>query len=242
MSIFKKRLPRKTKIQIFLISVAILIILALLAWDIIAKGPLTSLLSDRERLTKLVKNAGIFAPLLYILLQITQTIAAPIPGQLVGTIGGLLFGWWGILWTVIGSAIGFFIVFVLTRKFGRPLIEKLVKKEHLDKFDFIAGKKAPIILFSIFVLPGFPDDIVCYVAGLTDIPIKQLMAMIVIGRLPAVVVTNIFGDSLGKQNFAVIATVIIVSIIMIALAAIFNKKIIEFFKKLNQEENDKNGN
>lgn len=242
MSIFKKRLPRKAKIQIFLISVAILIILALLAWDIIAKGPLTSLLSDRERLTTIVKNAGIFGPLLYMLLQIIQTIAAPIPGQLVGTIGGLLFGWWGILWTVIGSAIGFFIVFVLTRKFGRPLIEKLVKKEHLDKFDFIAGKKAPIILFSIFVLPGFPDDIVCYVAGLTDIPIKQLMAMIVIGRLPAVVVTNIFGDSLGKQNFAVIATVIIISIIMIALAAIFNKKIIEFFKKLNQEENDKNGN
>ena len=244
MSIFKKRLPKKTKIQIALLSFVILAFCAWLIWDVTTKGPLTSLLSDREKLTNLVKNAGIFGPLLYIVLQITQTIAAPIPGQFVGAIGGLLFGWWGILWTVIGSAIGFFIVFTLARKFGRPLIEKLVRKEHLDKFDFIAGKKAPLILFSIFVLPGFPDDIVCYVAGFTEIPIKQLMAMIVVGRLPAVVVTNIFGDSLGHQNFAVVAGVIIASVVMIALAAIFNKKIIAFFQKLSKEDQKevKNGN
>ena len=237
-SIFKKRISKKAKLQIIATIVAFVAVITLIIIDIANSGPLTSLLTNREKATELIKSFGPLAPIGYIVLQILQTVVAPIPGQVVGILGGLIFGWWGVLWTVIGSAIGFFLVFSVSRKFGRSMVEKLVKKEYLDKFDFIAGKKAPLILFIIFVLPGFPDDVVCYLAGLTEIPIKQLMTMIVIGRLPAVVMSNIFGDSLGHGNTTAMIWMVAISAVMIGAAAIFNKQIIAFFKKLNRAESE----
>lgn len=233
MSIFKQRLDRKTKIQIIAICTFFAIGIVALVVDIVFHGPLTTLLSDKERIVNSVRDFGFFAPLLYILLQILQTVAAPIPGQVVGTVGGYLFGWWGVIWTIIGSAIGFFIVFNISRKFGRKLVEKLVKKEELDKFDFIAGKHAPLILFIIFLLPGFPDDTVCYLAGLTDIPIKSLMFMIVIGRIPAVIMTNVFGASLGEENPLPIYIIVAFLALMLVLAVTYREKITSYLKKLS---------
>lgn len=230
MTFLKQKIPKSTKLQILLISLAFLLAIIAVAADVAFKGPLTSLLSDRQKITEIIQKFGIFAPLCYMLLQATQTVIAPIPGQVTGLVGGYLFGWWGILWTVIGSAFGFFIVFTLARRFGRPLVEKIIKKEHLDRFDFIAGKKAPIILFIIFLLPGFPDDVVCYVAGLTEIPIKQLMAMIIIGRLPAVIMTNIFGDSIGNGDFLPLLIITILTALLLSLALIFKKPLMNYFK------------
>lgn len=230
MTFLKQKIPKSTKLQILLISLAFLLAIIAVAADVAFKGPLTSLLSDRQKITEIIQKFGIFAPLCYMLLQATQTVIAPIPGQVTGLVGGYLFGWWGILWTVIGSAFGFFIVFTLARRFGRPLVEKIIKKEHLDRFDFIAGKKAPIILFIIFLLPGFPDDVVCYVAGLTEIPIKQLMAMIIIGRLPAVIMTNIFGDSIGNGDFLPLFIITILTALLLSLALIFKKPLMNYFK------------
>lgn len=235
MTIFKQRLSRQTKLKLIVSFVAIALLIIALFADIAFKGPLTTFLSDRQKITTAIQSFGIFAPLVYILLQATQTVIAPIPGQVTGFVGGFLFGWWGILWTVIGSAIGFFIVFSLSRKFGRPLIEKIIKKEHLDRFDFVAGKKAPLILFLIFLLPGFPDDIVCYVAGLTEVPIKQLMLLIVLGRLPSVIMTNIFGDSVGNGDFLPLFIISTIAAILLATAAIFHKPLMQYFRSLKDQ-------
>lgn len=235
MTIFKQRLSRQTKLKLIVSFVAIALLIIALFADIAFKGPLTTFLSDRQKITTTIQSFGIFAPLVYILLQATQTVIAPIPGQVTGFVGGFLFGWWGILWTVIGSAIGFFIVFSLSRKFGRPLIEKIIKKEHLDRFDFVAGKKAPLILFLIFLLPGFPDDIVCYVAGLTEVPIKQLMLLIVLGRLPSVIMTNIFGDSVGNGDFLPLFIISTIAAILLATAAIFHKPLMQYFRSLKDQ-------
>ena len=77
-----------------------------LVLDIIFNGPLTRFLSNRDQVVLAVQSFGFFAPLIYVILQIVQTVAAPIPGQVVGSVGGFLFGPWGILWTLIGSLIG----------------------------------------------------------------------------------------------------------------------------------------
>ncbi|MBR3180546.1 TVP38/TMEM64 family protein, partial [Candidatus Saccharibacteria bacterium] len=84
-------------------------------------------LMNSETIIQFVQSAGPLGPLAYILVQILQTIIAPIPGNLVGTVGGFLFGVWGILWTTIGSAIGVLIVFILAKKYGRRIILKLLR-------------------------------------------------------------------------------------------------------------------
>lgn len=231
--IFKQRISKKTKLQLIGLGLVVLLLISYLVFDIASSGPLTSLLSNKERIVNLVNSLGFFGPLLYILLQILQTVAAPIPGQVVGTVGGFIFGWWGVLWTVIGSAIGFFIVFTLSRRFGRPLVEKIVKKDMLDKFDFIAGERAPFILFIIFLLPGLPDDIVCYVAGLTEVPIKKLMVMIVLGRLPAVIMTNYIGAGLGEENLTPVIIATVLTVIFLALIYSQKNRIMKYLSGQN---------
>ncbi|MBR3264094.1 TVP38/TMEM64 family protein [Candidatus Saccharibacteria bacterium] len=215
--IFKKRISKKTKVEIALVVLAIVAIGAYLVWDIITGGPLTQLFNNREELIEIVQKLGPLGPIAYMGLQILQTVVAPIPGNVVGAIGGLLFGWWGVLWTTIGATIGAALVFWVSRRFGRKLVEKLVKKESLDKFDFVIGKRASIILFLIFLIPGLPDDIVCYVAGLTDVPIKKLIIIFALGRLPAVVSNNIIGAGLSQGNVGLVITLVVVGVIIFGI-------------------------
>lgn len=230
-SIFKQHISRKTKIKIALLSLAIAAFLIYLILDVALGGPLMSLLSNRDELVAAVEGFGPFGPLLYIILQVTQTVVAPIPGQIVGSVGGFLFGPWGILWTTIGSLIGYWIVFVLARHYGRPLLEKIFKKSVISKFDFIlSAKSASLILFAIFLLPGFPDDVVCYVAGLTSLPIPQLMAIVTLGRLPTIIMTNFVGAGIS-DNFGLVAAISVITVIFLGLVIWKREKIINLLKR-----------
>ncbi len=227
----KKRISRRTLIKLAVATLLVVIILGYLAWDIIAGGPLMTLLTNREQLIEAVNSWGPFAPILYILLQVLQTVAAPIPGQIVGGIGGFIFGPWGILWTTIGTLIGCWIVFKIARRFGRPLLEKLFKKSAIEKFDFIINaKSASLILFAIFLLPGFPDDIVCYIAGLTNLSIKRLMAIVALGRFPVIVLTNYIGAEVGT-NFVMVVLVALLAVVILAIGIWQRERIMSFLKR-----------
>lgn len=181
-------------------------------------GSIESFFSDTDAIISFVQSLGPLGPLSYILLQIFQTVVAPIPGNLVGSIGGFLFGWWGVLWTTIGACIGAIIVFWISRKVGRRIIEKFIKKPTLDKFDFLLrGNRAPLLIFLIYLIPGLPDDTVCYIAGLTKVPIKTLVVLFVIGRLPAVVVNNYIGMGLGDGNFTLVFILVAISAVLVLL-------------------------
>ena len=157
----KPHITSRTWFKVALTTVIIVALIGYLAWDIAFHGPLVQLWTSKDLLLDRIRSCGPLAPLAYILLQSIQTVVAPIPGQVVGSIGGLLFGWWGILWTLIGSTIGYLIVLLISKRFGRPLLEKIFKKSAISKFDFIlSSRSSALILFAIFLLPGFPDHIV----------------------------------------------------------------------------------
>lgn len=226
----KSKISRKTIIKAIILGLVIIAVIGYLAWDVIAKGPLMQLLSNRDKLVGIMESMGPWAPLLYMALQIVQVVVAPIPGQIVGGVGGFLFGHWGILWTTIGSIIGFWLVFCIARKFGRPLIEKIFKKPAVDKFDFIINAKgAALIIFAIFLLPGFPDDLICYIAGLTRLPMRKLLLISILGRFPAIVLTNYIGMGISG-NIGLVVVLSLVAVAVIGLAAWKRETIMSFLK------------
>lgn len=215
----RQKIAKKTKVKIALTAILALAVIIYIGWDVIFGGPLTQFISNREQLIESVNRLGVFGPFFYIIVQTIQIVVAPIPGQVVGSVGGFLFGGWGILWTTIGSVFGYYIVIKIARRFGRPLIEKIFKKSAVDKFDFILnGQGTALILFAIFLLPGFPDDMVCYMAGLTNLSTKKLMIIILLGRFPTIVLTNYFGAGIGGDNLAMLAGVAVISVLVIGLA------------------------
>ena len=51
------------------------------------------------------------------------------------------------------------------------------------------------------MLPGTPKDLLCYFAGLTDMPFSLWLMICSLGRLPSIVTSTIGGSALGSQNY-----------------------------------------
>lgn len=218
--VFNAKLSRKGKIQLVATILAIVALIALGVWSFNSHGviyDIATFIVDQEAVEAWITSMGIWGPLAFILLQIAQTVISPIPGNIVGFVGGLLFGWWGVLLSTVGSTIGYAIVLVLVRRFGRDLVEKLISKELLDKFDYLASEKGLAIFFLIFLIPALPDDVVMCIAGLTKIPIRQLLFMAAVGRFPSVVVTNQLGNSIGSNEIGHAIALAIFSLIIVGL-------------------------
>lgn len=237
--IARKHLSRSTKINLAVTIIVAAAIVLYLIFDIVFHGPLMSLLMNRDQLVRSVESWGAFAPILYMLLQIAQTVVAPIPGQVVGSVGGFLFGAWGIIWTTIGTLIGCYIVFRLARRFGRPLIEKIFKKSVIEQFDFILNSKSTsLILFAIFLLPGFPDDLVCYLAGMTRLSIRRLMVILFLGKLPTIILTNFLGAGLS-DNLGLVAGLSVVMVMLLGIAVWKRDLIMRILKGEHRKERKK---
>ena len=150
-------------------------------------GSIAGVFAEREQLVAQVRAAGVWGPLVLIGLVIAQTIAAPIPGQALNFVGGLLFGFWqGTFYSWLGSTAGSALAMTLARVAGRPLAARLVDAARLDRLDrFVAGRGLLFFLV-VFLIPGLPDDLMCFAAGLTSLPLPALIAASALGRVPGI--------------------------------------------------------
>jgi uncharacterized membrane protein YdjX (TVP38/TMEM64 family) len=74
----------------------------------------------------------------------------------------------------------------LARVAGRPLAARLVDAARLDRLDrFVAGRGLLFFLV-VFLIPGLPDDLMCFAAGLTSLPLPALIAASALGRVPGI--------------------------------------------------------
>jgi uncharacterized membrane protein YdjX (TVP38/TMEM64 family) len=173
-----------------------LILAAVLLVAAVAFGwaPLREVLSDPERLRADVIGLGWWGPLALIGLQVAQVLIAPLPGQVLGLVGGYVYGpWLGTLINMAGTLLGSGLAMALARRFGRPLVQRFVSPPWLDRLDGLAVKRGAAVFFFIFLLPFLPDDAACFVAGLSPLPLKELLLLAAIGRLPGVFIPNWLG-------------------------------------------------
>ena len=147
--------------------------------------PFFSAMGDPKQVERWILDAGAWGPAMFILLQIAQMLVAPLPGQIMALIGGYLFGSWiGLLYTMIGVMMGSALIFALARKLGRPFVRRFVRPDLLREFDHLTREKGAFVFFLMYLLPGFPDDILSFIAGFTLIPVRRLLLISLVGRLP----------------------------------------------------------
>jgi uncharacterized membrane protein YdjX (TVP38/TMEM64 family) len=158
-------------------------------------------LTDVEAARAYVRGFGVWAPLAVIVLQALQIVLAPIPGQVLGAVAGYLFGpWWGTLYNMIGITVGSTAAFWLSRRFGRAYVERMVADDALATFDAFVERRGLASLFVLFLIPGLPDDALCFLGGLTPIPIRKLVVVAIVGRTPAFFLVNVLGDRVAAGD------------------------------------------
>jgi len=211
------------------VSVAVVVV-GLLA---LAAIPLVSFFNEPERVSAFIENAGPWGPFVFILIQIGQVFAAPIPGQVTGFIGGYLFGIAaGTAYATIGGTIGCSLVFVLSRRLGRPFVQRFVRSSILERFDFITSSHGAAVLFVIFLVPIFPDDLICYLAGLTRIPLRRLIVVALVGCIPGYAVFSATGAGVAGSNVVLVGILLGVAVTAVAVAFWQRKRIFIILQRL----------
>jgi uncharacterized membrane protein YdjX (TVP38/TMEM64 family) len=150
----------------------------------------TAILSSPEPLRAWVQGLGPWAPLVFFLAEAAQVIAAPLPGSVLPPAGALAFGPWPALGlSVAGTAAGSMVVFGLARRWGRPLAERLVPAETIDRYTAVVAAGGGVGLGLVFLVPVLPGDAVCAVAGLSRLSLARFLVCSTLGRLPVTVLT-----------------------------------------------------
>lgn len=137
-----------------------------------------------EDLREFILHYGVFAIPIFLLLQILQVVILPIPGIVAIGAGVALFGaFWGGVYSFIGITLGSLIAFFIGRKFGYKAASWLVGEKTLNKAVSSVSGKDKVVLTVMFILPFFPDDVLCFVAGLSSMSKVYFFVMIIITRI-----------------------------------------------------------
>src|SRR5688500_11163165 len=101
-----------------------------------------------EGLRQLVEGYGLLAPLAFFLAEAAQVVCSPLPGGLLPPVGALAFGPWAALaLSLSGCALGTAAVFGLARRCGRPLVQRLVKAETIERYAAVLAARGGLWLF-----------------------------------------------------------------------------------------------
>ena len=198
-----------------------------------------------EDLRNYVSGFGGYAVFIFIAIQFLQVVVLPIPGFITVSVGVLLFGAFrGSVYSVIGIVSASIVAFFVGRVFGYKVAGWLVGKENLDKgLELVKGKDKVILTF-MFLFPFFPDDVLCFVAGLSSMSVPYYIVMITITRIINIVVSaySVNGSIIPYNTWWGILLWIAVFILVAALCYVIYKhgdKIENFFKnKFSKRKNN----
>ncbi len=187
--------------------------------------------TDRALLTHVITEHRTNAAFIFIGLQILQVIAAPLPGEVTGFVGGVFFGTArGIIYSSVGLAIGSWLAFVLARLAGRPLVERIVRAETIKRYDYVMEHRGMFLAFLMFLIPGFPKDILCYILGLGHMGHRHFLIVSTTGRLLGTVLLTLEGEFFRNRRYAAFFTVLGISIVFILLVMVYRANIERWFR------------
>lgn len=145
-----------------------------------------------------IQSFGKLAVLAYIIAYALNTISIMPPIAALSLTAGLAFGAvWGALYLMMAAMIGTTATFLISRYFGRALIEKMLKGKFNDLDEKLAKNGFMTILF-FRVIPLVPYEVLNYAGGLSRIKFKDYFFATFLGLIPGIIVSAFFGGSLGE--------------------------------------------
>lgn len=140
-----------------------------------------------------IQSFGKLAVLAYIIAYSLNTVSIMPPIAAFSLTAGLAFGAvWGALYLMMGAMIGTTATFMISRYFGRNLIEKMLKGKFKDLDEKLAKNGFLTILF-FRVVPLVPYEVLNYAGGLSRIKFKDYFFATFLGLIPGVIISAFFG-------------------------------------------------
>ena len=149
-----------------------------------------------EQMGEYIARSAPWSHLTYFAVQLLSVVVAPIPSNITAAAGAFLFGLWpSFLLTWGAVALGSAVVFALARLLGQKFVGRFVSEKLSEKYLDVIRRKRDVFLLLVFLFPFFPDDILCILAGLTDISFKRFFLLVVIARPWGLLVACMVGSA-----------------------------------------------
>ncbi|MDD4003150.1 MAG: VTT domain-containing protein [Clostridia bacterium] len=242
------------KISLFRLMVTIItlaVFFSVLFWIFDISG-LWENVSTVANLKKFINDKGVYSGLVFVLIQFLQVVAVPLPGVITVGAGNILFGaFWGGILSFIGIILGTVTAFLIGRKFGYKLVVWIAGEETVNKWLEKLKNRDKVMFTMIFLLPFFPDDLLCFVAGLTSMSLLFFTCMAIVTRIITITATSVFAEFLKylllTQSLIgyVLLLLIAISLLVIFILTLkygeklqtyLESKYHQIFKKKNKEE------
>lgn len=216
---------KKIKITLsrLLVTINVLSIIIISVYTLLANNNLLMIFQSVQSFKEFILSTGPFGMIVYVLIQTLQVMFVPIPSLIILLSGVLIYGplTTSIL-SIIGVLIGSLSSFILGKTFGFKLVSWVVGRKNALKYASVLNKRGKFFLVIAFLLPLFPDDMLCLVAGMTTMEFKDFAIIASITRPIGVICMCYFGGGYiipfsgwGLYVWAVLLVLIIVSVIMV---------------------------
>ncbi|MBQ8529495.1 MAG: TVP38/TMEM64 family protein [Clostridia bacterium] len=229
-----KSRKNKTQILINLIAIALLLGIAIFV-TVRYSNTFASLSTDEglRRFVEEIQSTGIFGALILCLIQTLQVVVAFIPGEFVELAAGVMFGpLLGLILCLVGLNLGTALIFLLVRRLGRAFVDENVSERDFKRLTFLnAPRRALIILFFIFLIPGIPKDVLIYPIPLTKVKLSHFLIVSSIARIPTIITSTLTGSAVIEENYILAVIMTVISVTLAALGLIFNKRICSLIDK-----------
>jgi len=128
--------------------------------------------SNVQELKKIILSSGFFSYLVFVSLQFLQVTIIPLPASVTTIVGVILFGpLIAFVLSLLAILLGSFFAYFLGRTFGEKLLIWAIGKKKTLQMQSLS-KKGQVVFFLMMLFPLFPDDILCIMAGVSNMDFK----------------------------------------------------------------------
>lgn len=184
-----------------------------------------------DAIASFIKEAGPWAPVVYIVAHQISFIFAPISGLPFLVAGFYLFGKNVVIYSYFVQLIGSSINFAIAKKWGRPIVEKLAGRGALEKIDSLSDEYGKLTLFALRLLQGGIGDFVSYAYGLTPMKFVTYFIITAIAVIPGNVLWYIVISKTNSVQQSVIASLILAGLSILVFVS--GNYLLKKYKKRN---------
>lgn len=185
------------------------------AWFLYDTG-FFSAISSAAAMESYIQRFSPFGELVFFLVQLLSVLIPPIPNNVLALAGSVVFGLVkSFALTILAIYLGSLLVFLLARWLGRPFVQQITRSDGYEKYLNLLRAKHDFFFIMVLLLPWFPDDLFCLLMGLTDIPLRRFLAIVVLTRPWGI----LFASTLGSVIFTL--PVWAIALLLLAGAAVF---------------------
>jgi uncharacterized membrane protein YdjX (TVP38/TMEM64 family) len=152
-----------------------------------------------DRLREFILSFGFWAPFISACLMIIQSVVLFLPAFPIFVVNALSFGvFWGLLLSWSSAVLGSLACFSIAKKLGRPAVQRLVNRVHLETADLALRKYEKYIILLFGFLPVISFDVISYASGLTLLTFWEFLPLVCLAQVPSALFYSVLVDKINR--------------------------------------------